>query len=106
MLRMEVQMNCLRCSAPLLINETCSECGISDALMKKVVNTSNHYYNCALDKAYIRDLSGAVQDLLYALKYNKNNIDARNLLGLIYYSIPSILSPDILRFSHIDFKLS
>lgn len=91
MLRMEVQMNCLRCSAPLLINETCSECGISDALMKKVVNTSNHYYNCALDKAYIRDLSGAVQDLLYALKYNKNNIDARNLLGLIYYEMGDVV---------------
>ena len=91
MVRMEVQMNCLRCGAPLLINETCSECGISDALIKKAANTSNHYYNCALDKAYIRDLSGAVQDLLYALKYNKKNIEARNLLGLIYYEMGDVV---------------
>lgn len=84
-------MNCLRCGAPLLINETCSECRISDALLKKTANTSDHYYNCALDKAYIRDLSGAVQDLLYAIKYNKKNIDARNLLGLIYYEMGDVV---------------
>lgn len=91
MLRMEVRMNCLKCGAPLLINEICSECGVSDSLMKKVINTSNHYYNCALDKAYIRDLSGAVQDLLFALKYNKKNIEARNLLGLIYYEMGDVV---------------
>lgn len=91
MLRLEVQMNCLKCGAPLLINETCSKCGISDALMKKAINTSNHYYNCALDKVYIRNLSDAVQDLLYALKYNKKNIEARNLLGLIYYEMGDVV---------------
>lgn len=46
---------------------------------------ANRYYNEALDRAGIRDLAGARDCLLLALRFNKNHMQARNLLGLIYY---------------------
>ncbi len=46
---------------------------------------ANRFYNDALDKAKVRDLSGAVLSLRQCLKLNKYHIDARNLLGLVYF---------------------
>ncbi len=46
--------------------------------------TANAYYNRALQKADIRDLTGAASDLKRALRFDKYHRDARNLLGLIY----------------------
>lgn len=52
---------------------------------KKVIYQSNHWYNDGLSKAQIRDMSGAAASLRRSLQYNRANIDARNLLGLVYY---------------------
>ncbi len=52
---------------------------------KKLRNQSNYWYNDGLKKANIRDLSGAVIALKRSLQYNRANIDARNLLGLVYF---------------------
>ncbi len=52
---------------------------------KKLVYLSNQWYNDGLKKASIRDLSGAVISLKKSLQYNRDNIAARNLLGLVYY---------------------
>lgn len=38
----------------------------------------------------MRDLSGAISWLQRSLKWNKNNIPARNLLGLVYYEIGEV----------------
>ena len=46
---------------------------------------ANSYYNLGLEKARIRDLSGAAQCLKKILHFCKYQIEARNLLGLIYY---------------------
>lgn len=46
---------------------------------------SNKLYNIAIDRANERDLFGATTFLKKALRFNKKNINARNLLGLIYY---------------------
>ena len=48
---------------------------------------SNYYYNDGLDKAGVRDLSGAIESLKLSLKFNKYHIEARNLLGLIYFEM-------------------
>lgn len=48
---------------------------------------ANSYYNLGLQKARIRDLTGAIADLKRSLQFYKYQIDARNLLGLIYYEI-------------------
>lgn len=59
-------------------------------LYNKIHNSSNWYYNRGLMKAKIRDLSGAIEDLQTAIKYNKMNIQARNLLGLVYYEMGEV----------------
>jgi tetratricopeptide (TPR) repeat protein len=46
---------------------------------------ANRLYNDGLEKANVRDLSGAVLSLRQCLKLNKNHIGARNLLGLVYF---------------------
>ena len=51
----------------------------------KLVYKSNYWYNDGLKKANIRDLSGAIVSLRRSLQYNRANIAARNLLGLVYY---------------------
>ena len=52
---------------------------------EKLRSLSNLLYNEGLEKASVRDMTGAVDSLKQSLKYNKDNIDARNLLGLVYY---------------------
>ncbi len=83
-------MNCIRCGSPLLIGGTCSHCGLNDAYVKKCIRMSNLYYNRGLDKANVRDLSGAILDLKRALHFNKLNIEARNLLGLCYHEMGEV----------------
>jgi len=51
----------------------------------KLVRISNRLYNDGLEKARVRDLSGAAESLRRSLLYNKFNTEARNLLGLVYY---------------------
>lgn len=51
----------------------------------KLIYQSNYWYNDGLKKANIRDLSGAITSLRRSLQYNRANIAARNLLGLVYY---------------------
>lgn len=53
--------------------------------MKKIISQSNFWYNDGLRKAKIRDMSGAIASLRRSLQYNRGNIAARNLLGLVYY---------------------
>lgn len=54
-------------------------------LRKKLEYQSNYWYNDGLQKAQIRDITGAVTSLKKSLHCNKGNIGARNLLGLVYY---------------------
>lgn len=53
----------------------------------RLTQFSNYYYNEGLRCATVNDISGAIERLKKSLRYNKNNIDARNLLGLCYYEI-------------------
>ena len=52
---------------------------------KRFLYLSNQWYNDGLKKANIRDLSGAIVSLKKSLQYNRDNVAARNLLGLVYY---------------------
>lgn len=65
----------------------CDGCRQDLTLYKKAVSASNMYYNKGLEMAKVRDLSGAVTALKKSLKFNKKNIQARNLLGLVYYEM-------------------
>ena len=78
-------MKCYACGNRLSESDFCPSCGTDVKLYKKIMQTSNSLYNEGLEKANVRDLSGAILSLKESLKYNKMNIDARNLLGLCYF---------------------
>ncbi len=78
-------MECYNCGFPLSELDYCTSCGADVRKYKKIMYTANRLYNDGLDRASVRDLSGAVRSLRGALRCNKNHVDARNLLGLIYY---------------------
>ncbi len=65
----------------------CDRCGQDLVLYKKIYRASNMYYNNGLTRAKVRDLSGAIVALKKSLELNKANINARNLLGLIYFEM-------------------
>lgn len=78
-------MNCFRCNTPLTQLDQCTGCKADVRVNKRILRYSNSWYNEALKCAKSRNLSGAKACLIKSLKYNKANISARNLLGLVYY---------------------
>ena len=85
-------MECYRCGATLGRESFCPSCGTDVKVYKKIMQTSNAYYNQALSRAGVRDLSGAVESLKKSLRFNKKNIQARNLLGLVYFEMGETVS--------------
>ena len=65
----------------------CERCGTDMTIYQKIYRASNQHYNIGLARARVRDLSGAIISLKSSLELNKKNINARNLLGLIYYEM-------------------
>ena len=55
--------------------------------VKRNRQIANSSYNLGLEKAQIRDLTGAVECLKKSLRFDKYQMDARNLLGLIFYEM-------------------
>ena len=58
--------------------------------VRKTRVIANSYYNMGLERARLRDLSGAAECLKKSLHFNKYQTDARNLLGLIYYEVGEV----------------
>lgn len=85
-------MRCIYCNTPLAAIDYCPGCGADVTLLKRIVRISNLLYNRGLEKASVRDLSGAITCLKQSLKFNKENIDARNLLGLCYFETGEVVS--------------
>ena len=87
-------MNCMNCGAYLMDMDLdyCPHCGCNVLIQKKVDYLSRYYYNQGLEKASIRDLSGAITCLKQSLAYNKMNIQARNLLGLVYFETGEVVA--------------
>lgn len=80
-------MRCYRCGNGLGSGRYCLHCGADVTRYRQIVRMSNRYYNHGLEKARVRDLSGALEDLSRALEIDKRNIAARNLLGLVLYEM-------------------
>lgn len=85
-------MFCYNCGCHLSEHDFCTACGADVSLYKKILSVSNLYYNEGLEKANVRDLTGAVTSLRQSLKFNKNNIEARNLLGLVYFEMGEVVA--------------
>ncbi|MBQ8519483.1 MAG: tetratricopeptide repeat protein [Agathobacter sp.] len=84
-------MICYRCNHEAGNAATCPVCGADLGVFLKIKRMSNLYYNDGLQKAEVRNLSGAIISLKKSLKFNKYNIDARNLLGLVYYEMGEVV---------------
>ncbi len=85
-------MFCYNCGCHLSEHDFCTACGADVSLYKKIMHVSNLYYNEGLEKAGVRDLTGAITSLRQSLKFNKNNIEARNLLGLVYFEMGEVVA--------------
>lgn len=85
-------MLCYNCGCRLSEHDFCTSCGVDTGRYKKIMYIANMYYNDGLDKARVRDLTGAVTSLRQSLKFNKNNVDARNLLGLVYFEMGEMVA--------------
>ena len=80
-------MRCYKCNSVLSEINFCNSCGADVTLYKKIVKMSNTYYNMGLAKARVRDLSGAADLLRRSVRIDKRNVNARNLLGLVYFEM-------------------
>ena len=85
-------MKCYNCGADLTGDNRCPNCGIDVKVYKKIVMTSNYYYNQGLERSNVRDLSGAIESLKKSLRFDKTNIQARNLLGLVLFETGEAVS--------------
>ena len=85
-------MFCYNCGCRLSGHDFCTSCGADVARYKKIMSIANMYYNDGLAKARVRDLTGAITSLRQSLKFNKNHVEARNLLGMIYFETGEVVS--------------
>ena len=77
-------MRCPNCGYDFSEGYLCPKCGIDTFVFLRTRNLSICLYNEALEMAREMDLSGAAEKLEQSLLFDKNNVQARNLLGLIY----------------------
>ena len=86
-------MNCPKCGHEITRwRKRCEVCGQDISMYERLVHISNSFYNKGLERAKVRDLSGAIQMLKKSLEINKENIDARNLLGLVYFEMGEVVA--------------
>ncbi len=85
-------MKCYKCNATLSEHDFCNKCGTDVRIYKKIIRSSEACYNMGLERAKNRDLTGAAELLRRSVKYNKNNINARNLLGLVYFEMGEVVA--------------
>lgn len=76
-------MNCMNCGAFLtdMDLDYCPNCGYNVLIQKKVDYLSKIFYNQGLEKASIRDLSGAIACLKQSLMYDKETSGREICLG-------------------------
>ncbi|MBR5337114.1 MAG: tetratricopeptide repeat protein [Lachnospiraceae bacterium] len=84
-------MRCYNCGRKLSSLSTCDYCGANVRMYGRAVALSNALYNEGLYLAGNRELTGAIDTLKLSLRYNKENIDARNLLGLVYFEVGEVV---------------
>ena len=78
-------MNCIYCGTPLSAIDYCTGCRGGYHSSKENHPHIKPAVQSGPEKATVRDLSGAIVCLKRSLKFNKENIDARNLLGLVCF---------------------
>ena len=77
-------MKCPNCGFTFSEGCHCPKCGVDAYIFRKARSASIRLYNEAIELAQQRDLSGAALHLEQSLLFDKDNVQANNLLGLIY----------------------
>ena len=86
-------MNCPKCGHEIIRGrKRCEFCGQDISVYERIKRISNAFYNKGLERAKVRDLSGAIEMLKKSLEINKENTDARNLLGLVYFETGEVVA--------------
>ena len=86
-------MNCPKCGHEIIKwRKRCEICGQDISVYERLQRISNTFYNKGLERAKVRDLSGAIEMLKKSLEINKENTDARNLLGLVYFEMGEVVA--------------
>ena len=86
-------MNCPKCGREInRRRKRCEVCGQDTSGYERLLYISNSYYNKGLECARVRDLSGAIDLLKKSLEINKENTNARNLLGLVYFEMGEVVA--------------
>ncbi len=86
-------MNCPRCGQEITRRrKRCEVCGQDISAYERLLHISNAFYNKGLERAKVRDLSGAIAMLKKSLEINKENTNARNLLGLVYFEMGEVVA--------------
>lgn len=81
-------MICPKCGTSLTSKMTvCEKCGYDAGVLIKAHKLACYFYNKGLERAKIKDITGAISMLKRAVQLDKELIDARNLLGLCYLQI-------------------
>ncbi len=79
-------MNCPKCGQKIIGNRRrCEGCGMDLRAYDKLRRLSNRFYNEGLELAGVRNLTAAADRLKKSLEFNKENIQARNLYGLVLF---------------------
>lgn len=78
-------MICPICNSVIDKKNVCPKCGNDISIYTKVRDISNVLYNKGLERAKANDFTYAEEDLKKSILFYKNNISARNVLGLVYY---------------------
>lgn len=81
---------CPYCGNILSYGDQCKACERDVAWVKKCYSKSEDYYVKAYEAAKERKLTTAKKLLNKAIRLNKYNIAARNLLGLVYYEVGEV----------------
>ena len=86
-------MNCPKCGRQITKRRNrCEVCGQDISIYARLERISNSFYNKGLERAKVRNLTGAVDVLKKSLEINKENVNARNLLGLVYFEMGEVVA--------------
>lgn len=83
-------MQCPNCNATYEFGNNCPRCKIDTVLYRRSVHLSDRFYNQGLEKLKGSDITQGIELLAKSLAINKNNLDARNLLGLAHFEVGHI----------------
>ena len=83
-------MKCPSCEMITENSTYCSNCNTDIVLYNKVHMMAVRLYNKGLGQAQGRCLSGAIDTLSMCIRLQKHHIDARNLLGIIYWEMGEV----------------